>query len=328
MKLIQGKAPFYRREQTVITMMDDVAACLAALLVLPVLYYGPRPLFSAAAGCLGGFFAQVLFCLLQRQRISVSQRSVLVTGLTAALLLPGDVDLYIPALAAAFGIFVVREPFGSLGRNTFNPAAAGVAFVTVLWPEKVFRFPGVDFLPLWGEGVAASRVEDPMSMLQQGLIPLLRPVDMLLGRYAGPLGSTAALVICGCGLFLFFRRTARWEITAGFLLSAAAVAFFFPRAPYAPEISVAYELLTGSLLFAGVFMMTDPVTSPRMAGPRFVYGLLGGGLAMLLRHVGAYEEGVCFAVLLSNAAAPLLDRAGLWIRTKGVVFRGKTFRAR
>lgn len=326
--LLQAKAPFHSREQTVATIMDDAMFSLLALWILPVVYYGPRPLLSALAGCAGGFLAQILFCLLHRRRIHISERSVLVTGLTASLLLPADVALYIPALAAAFGIFVVKEPFGSTGRNAFNPAAAGVAFVTVLWPEKVFRYPAVQTLPLWGEGAPASQAENPLALLNQGLKPLLEPMEMLWGQYAGPLGGTAVLILCGCGLFLFFRRTARWEITAGYLLSAGAVAFFWPRILCAPELSVAYELLSGSLLFCGIFMMTDPVTSPRMAGVRFLYGVLGGALTMLLRHVGAYEEGVCFAVLLMNALAPLLDQAALWIRTKGVVFHGKTFRTR
>ena len=147
---------FYRKEQTVATMMDDAVFCLLALLILPVVFYGARPLLTALVSCGACFLAMVAFRLIHRRNISLSERSLFVTGLTVALLLPADVPYWLAALGGAFAIFVAKEPFGSTGRNPLNPAAAGVAFVTVLWPEEVSRFPAVGSLPLWGRGAEAS----------------------------------------------------------------------------------------------------------------------------------------------------------------------------
>lgn len=327
LELSSGRAPFYRKEQTVATMMDDAVFCLLALLILPVVFYEARPLLTALVSCGACFLAMVAFRLIHRRNISLSERSLFVTGLTVALLLPADVPYWLAALGGAFAIFVAKEPFGSTGRNPLNPAAAGVAFVTVLWPEEVSRFPAVGSLPLWGRGAEASLAQSPALSLAQGLQPVLEPAEMLWGRYAGPLGGTAALVAAGCCLFLCFRRTARWETVAGFLLSAAAIGALWPRFLGDPASSAAYELLSGSLLFGAVFMISDPVTSPKMPAARFVYGLLGGSLLMLMRHMGHYQEPLCFAVLLSNGAAPLLDRLALRIRTRGGIFHGKAFRA-
>ena len=308
-------------------MMDDAVFCLLALLILPTIFYGIRPLITAFVSCGACFLAMVAFRLIHRRNISLSERSLFVTGLTVALLLPADIPYWMAALGGAFAIFVAKEPFGSTGRNPLNPAAAGVAFLTVLWPEEVFRFPGVGNLPLWGRGAEALPAQNPALSLAQGLRPVMEPMDMLWGRYAGPMGGTAALVIAGCCLFLCCRRTARWETTAGFLLSSALLAALWPRFLGSPASSAAYELLSGSLLFGAVFMISDPVTSPKMPVARFVYGLLGGALLLLMRHMGHYQEPLCFAVLLSNGAAPLLDRLALRIRTRGGIFRGKAFHA-
>ena len=325
--LFDGRAPFYKKEQTVATMMDDTIFCLLALLILPVVFYGARPLITVLVSCMSCFLAMVAFRLIHRRNISLSERSLLVTGLTIAMLLPADIPYWMAALAGAFAMFAAKEPFGSTGRNPFNPAAAGVAFLTVLWPEEVSRFPAVGSLPLWERGAEAASSQTPALSLLQGLKPILEPAEMLWGNYAGPLGGTAALVIAGCCLFLCFRRTARWEITAGFLLSSALIGAFWPRFLGSAASSAAYELLSGSLLFGAVFMATDPVTSPKMPVARFVCGMLGGALLLCMRHVGQYQEPLCFAILLSNGAAPLLDRLALRIRTRGGIFRGKAFHA-
>ena len=53
--------------------------------------------------------------------------------------------------------------------------------------------------------------------------------------------------------------------------------------PCAALTSVKYELMSGSLLFCGVFMVTDPVTSPRTMLGRAIYGAFAGLLVMGFR---------------------------------------------
>ena len=112
--------------------------------------------YNRFGSCMSCFLAMVAFRLIHRRNISLSERSLLVTGLTIAMLLPADIPYWMAALAGAFAMFAAKEPFGSTGRNPFNPAAAGVAFLTVLWPEEVSRFPAVGPLPLWERGAEAA----------------------------------------------------------------------------------------------------------------------------------------------------------------------------
>lgn len=311
MTLSNAASPYVKSEYTVFTMMRGVLLALLALLVIPVVNYGFRPVVVAAASMLTALVCRVLFCLVRRKSIAISEISVLVTGLMIPMLLPLNVPLWLPCAASAFAVLVVREPFGGFGRNPFNPAAAGVAFAALCWPRQVFSYfdPAQPAsFPLFGEGVFQT-AQTPAAALQQGFKPDILPLNMLWGNFPGPLGSTAILVIAACAVLLFLNRTMKLETTVCFLGMAALIAAAFPRVYASPLTSVKYELLSGSLFFCSVFMITDPVTAPRTFPGRCLYGAFAGAMTMAFRWFGAYEQGACFAVLLANAVAPLMDSA-------------------
>jgi electron transport complex protein RnfD len=73
-------------------------------------------------------------------------------------------------------------------------------------------------------------------------------------------------------------------------------------------ISPVSHLLSGGLLIGAFFIATDPVTSPLTTKGRWIFGIGVGTITMLIRVVGAYPEGVMFAVLLMNSVTPLINR--------------------
>ena len=57
-----------------------------------------------------------------------------------------------------------------------------------------------------------------------------------------------------------------------------------------------------------VYMATDPVTACQSDTGRWIYGLLIGVLAVLIRVVNpAYPEGMMLAILFMNVFAPTID---------------------
>ena len=69
-----------------------------------------------------------------------------------------------------------------------------------------------------------------------------------------------------------------------------------------------FQLLAGGLFLGAFFMATDWVTSPVTKKGRIYFGIGCGILTMLIRIFGGYPEGVCYAILIMNAATPLIDR--------------------
>jgi electron transport complex protein RnfD len=68
-----------------------------------------------------------------------------------------------------------------------------------------------------------------------------------------------------------------------------------------------FHVLSGSLLFGAFFIATDMVTSPTTPRGQLVFGAGCGILTYIIRTWGGYPEGVSFAVVLMNAAVPLID---------------------
>lgn len=304
---------------TVASMLKDMIAALCALLVLPTVHYGARPAAMAGVAVAAALVCEILFSLFQKRSAALTEPSSVVTGLVVAMLLPLNAPLWLPAAAASFAVLVAKGPFGFFGRTPFNPAAAGVAFAILCWPQQMFSYfdPSEPAsLPAF-ENCAFSAAKSPAAILKEGLKPDVLPLSMIWGDGVGPLGTTAALVIGACFLFLLVRRDAKGETTVCFLLAAALIAALFPRIACSPLTSVKYELLSGSLFFCSVFMVTDPVTSPHTFPARCLYGAFAGAMTMAFRRFGAFEQGAAFAVLAANAAAPMLEAAVCRVRGWG-----------
>ena len=61
-------------------------------------------------------------------------------------------------------------------------------------------------------------------------------------------------------------------------------------------------------MFGMVFMVTDPVSAAQTNTGKFIYGFVGGALAILIRVANpAYPEGIMLAILIANVFAPLID---------------------
>lgn len=285
-----------------------------ALLLLPLLlfagvYYGMRPVLLVLIGVATANLCELIACLLMRRRPSLTDGSATLTGMLIGLLMSPLSPYWLPALATGFAILVVKMPFGGHGYEPFSPAA-GLALVTQCFPAQLFTYPAPNLtqpLPL-GDLSAVVTETSPAGMLMAGTAPAYTTPAWLLGQIPGPAGAVSAVLLLACMLGLFLRRITSPLITLPYIATCALWALAFPRIDAAPLTGVVVELCAGYLLFAGIFLLPTSVCVPRHWLGRIVYGVGGGCLAMLLRGIGRFEEGACFAVLLMNALAPVIDR--------------------
>lgn len=310
MTLKTGYAPHLRRTERASYMSLDVLVTFIPLCIFSYIYYGFRPILLVLSGMLTAMVCECLCRALRRRRPTLFDGTAAVTGGLIGLAMSPLTPYWVPMVGAAFAIVVVKMPFGGAGRNIFNPAAAGIAVVTHCFSSRLFVYPELSLLKplaLSGEQEVLTQMS-PAAQLAGGAQPSYGVVELLLGRFPGPIGGTAILVLLACALYLFVRRTSSPIITGSFLAVCALSALLFPRAGLARGDSLLYELCSGYLLFAAVFLLNDPVTAPRYWLGRLLYGVLAGALVMALQYYGRFEASACFAVLLVNAFSPMLDR--------------------
>ncbi len=130
---------------------------------------------------------------------------------------------------------------------------------------------------------------------------------LLVGQVNGSLGETSALALLLGGIYLCVRRVASWEIPVGIIVAALVCVELGHLAAITPFGPLQHSI-SGALLFGAFFIATDPVTSPLTSKGKFLFGLGIGLLVVLIRLFSGYPEGLMFAVLVMNAAVPLINR--------------------
>ena len=77
---------------------------------------------------------------------------------------------------------------------------------------------------------------------------------------------------------------------------------------FAAPDRVLVHVFGGGLMLGAFFMITDMVTSPMTVKGQVVFGVLAGVLVATIRLYSGFPEGVCYSILLANAARPLIDK--------------------
>lgn len=290
----------------------DLLLTLFAVLAMSIYLYGLRVLFMTAFTVVFAVvFEYLCMRLLGKKKGERLSLDVVLTAVIFTLCLSAVTPYWISIYGMLIAVVVAKFPFGGTGKNIFNPAAAGLAFVSISFPSLLFQYPApYTRLPLF-DPVEVSLQTSPGELLHAGGSPAINTMNTLLINYSGPIGATAILVILACALYLIVRKTIAWRIVISAWLSLSMVAFLFPRTSADGVHSVAYELVSGIFVFAVVFMASDPVTSPKSGWGQVLYGAIIGFGTMGVRYLANSEVSVVFPLLIANALTPSLDRAGL-----------------
>ncbi len=254
------------------------------------------------------------------------QEGFLVTGILIPLIVPINTPLWMIAVATAFAVIFAKEVFGGTGMNIFNVALITRAFLFFAYPSRMSgdeAFVKVDsalgmgggnvvdtFTGATPLGQVATSVGDP-SMTSILGTPITI-TDAFIGLIPGSPGETSMIAILIGAAILLLTGIASWRIMCSVFvggLGMAALAHALPSATYpASMLDPATQLCLGGFAFGAVFMATDPVTGARTKVGQYIYGLLIGVFAILIRvYNSGYPEGMMLAILLMNAFAPLID---------------------
>ncbi len=323
-------SPHAHAGDDVIRIMRNVVYALLPICAFTVWQFGLSALALIAVVTATCLASERLFDRLSGKPSSLGDWSATITGLLLALTLPPGFPLWMGVVAGFVAIALGKALFGGLGMNAMNPALIGRAFVQAAFPVAITTWTPALFegrftsfvptsltppflqAPAIAEWVKTVRVDafsgaTPLAMQKfEGI--QTDALDLLLGTTAGSAGETSALLILLCGLYLAARRMLDWRIPVLVMLGAALTAglFFLIDPSHYPD--PLFVLCSGGLMLGAWFMASDMVGSPVTPLGVVVYGLLIGVLTVVIRLFGGLTEGVMYAILLGNAATPLIDQ--------------------
>ena len=269
-----------------------------------------RMLPMIAVSYIVGLFIEFAFAQYRHHEVN---EGFLATGLLIPMIVPVTTPLWQLALAVAFAVIIGKEVFGGSGMNFLNPALVARAFLFFAYPTHMSGDQVWIANDLWGSDAIAGAT--PMGQLATGVHPSASALDMLIGTIPGSTCETSVIAIALGAILLLFTGIASWRIMLSVFLGGGAMGllfnllstFHFPLSTYM-QLPFYYHFLMGGFAFGAVFMATDPVTAAQTNCGKWIYGLLIGAFAVLLRVCNpAYPEGMMLSILFMNCMAPLID---------------------
>ncbi len=284
----------------------------------------------ALAGVTAGVAEALMLRLRGRPvRATLADNSALVTGLLLALALPPLTPWWIPVLGSLFAIVLAKQLYGGLGYNPFNPAMVGYVVLLIsfplemtLWaPPASLEGPSLGFIETLalmfanilpaGLNLDAITMSTPLDTVKTelGQNNTLSEItaDPRFGNYGGTGWEWINLWFLVGGLALLQLKIIRWQIPVAMLGSLFLISAIFYMGDSDNYASPLFHLFSGATMLGAFFIATDPVSAATTTKGRLYYGAGIGVLIYVIRTWGGYPDGIAFAVLLMNMAAPTID---------------------
>ncbi|HWP94119.1 MAG TPA: electron transport complex subunit RsxD [Gammaproteobacteria bacterium] len=333
MEFPTGPAPHVMPPTSVSLVMRRVLYALVPGTVAYVWFFGWGVVFNMVIATAVALACELVMLAARDRPIRpfLTDMSAVVTAVLLGFSLPPLAPWWVTALGSAFAIVFAKHLYGGLGYNVFNPAMAGYAFLLVCFPVEMTTWPRPDLLiedhykygaiesltiiltgaPPAGLPLDAITSATPLDTVRTGL-SLNRTIaeirsNPLFGDFGGRgwewIGNWLALG----GIWLLYKKVIRWHIPVAMLGSLAACATVFYLIDPGSHGSPGFHIFSGAAILGAFFIATDPVTAATSDKGRLIYGAGIGILTFVIRTWGGYPDGVAFAVLLMNGAAPLID---------------------
>ncbi len=331
--------PHLKSESSVTGIMWMVVLALMPAAVYSVFIFGLHALIVMGAAVAAAVAAEALFQFIMKKRVTVTDGSAVITGLLVAMNVPPDSPAWMSVIGSFFAVIIVKQVFGGLGYNIFNPALGARAFLMASWPvymttkwhnfsednvlaqgiRNTIDLPDRAFDAVTGSTPLGVIKEAPKFLAEYNLsfsdiqeLVLSREMfqSLFFGNIGGCIGETSVVMLLIGGIFLLARRVITWHIPVTYIGTVAALAYVYYLIIGSPpaHLMALFHTLSGGLFLGAFFMATDMVTSPVSPKGMIIFGIGCGVITFVIRIWGGYPEGVSYSILLMNAAVPIIDR--------------------
>ncbi len=293
-------------------------------------YFGWGVLINIVLACLFAIALETLALKLRRRPLkpALTDYSAVVTAWLLALTMPQLSPWWLILVGVFFAIVVAKHLYGGLGYNPFNPAMVGYVVLLISFPTQMTAWltpislaenpPGfIDSLiiilsgqPPAGLAMDAFTMATPLDAVKTGLRLSSTLSEINTDPLFGSLGGIGWEWINNWfalgGLWLLLKRIIPWQIPLALILGLGIPAAIFSLSNPDHFATPTFHIFSGGAMLGAFFIATDPVSGATTAKGRFIFGAGVGFLTYVIRTWGGYPDGIAFAVLLMNMAAPMI----------------------
>ncbi len=327
----RASSPHNRGMANTSQLMKQVLFALLPGAIASYWFFGWGVVVNLLLACLTAVAAEAAVTALRSRPVlnTLRDNSALVTGVLLALSVPPLAPWWMPVLGTIFAILIAKHLYGGLGFNPFNPAMVGYVVLLISFPLEMSQWPAaIDaatpvlnfsgtvalvFLGTLPDAISvdgltmATALDYSKTQLRLGQTMAELSASPIVGFFGARHWEWLSLMYLLGGLWLLYKKVINWHIPVAFLLSLALISAVFFMIDSDQFASPLFHLFSGGVMLGAFFIATDPITASTSNVGRLIYAAGIGLLVYVIRAWGGYPDGIAFAVLLMNLAAPTID---------------------
>lgn len=302
---IGSHAPFWHDGSSIAARSYHMMLAALPAVIFGIYQYGVPALRVVALSVASAILWELLLNRVMKRPVTIGDGNAAVIGLLLSMLLPATTPWWALLVGTFVAIIIGKQIYGGIGCNPLNPSLVGFAILMLSWKALLDLDTALVNYDL------GFYMLDPLTNLKAFGPEVLKNYSLaglLLGQQVGGIGSAFGLGLIAGGVYLMLRGYIRWEISISFIVGVFVTALCFHLADPEKYAEPLFHILTGYTLLGAFFLATEDSSSPVHFVPMLLYGVLGGVMTVLIRNIGAFVDGVVFAILIINIANPLLDK--------------------
>lgn len=304
-KFIVSHAPFWHNGSGVPERNYHTIIALLPAVVFGLSQYGGLALGVVSLAVSSAIIWELLFDLAMKRPSTVGDGNAALLGLLLAMLLPASAPWWFVVTGTFITVVIGKQIFGGIGSNPFHPVALAMAILLVSW-KQYLDFDGM--LVTFDLGFPMVYPLGALKAFGPEAVSDYSFWTLFIGQQVGSIGAPCGLALVIGGLYLMLRGFIRWEIALSFVAGIFVTALLFHLSDPARFAGPGFHIAAGYTLIGALFLATEDSSSPVNFIPMLIYGATGGLMTVLIRNIGAYPDGVIFAILVINLINPLLDK--------------------
>jgi len=342
MKLVLSSSPHQHVRRRTDQVMRLVIYAMVPGVIAQLYFFGWGVLVQMLIALVTALVSESAIVALRKRQIgqALQDYSAVVTALLLAVSLPPLLPWWMTVIGTFFAIAVVKQLYGGLGFNLFNPAMAAYVMLLISFPAAMSSWlpPGelATHAVTFGDVVSViftgfSQSGYDINQLRAGIdgVTMATPLDYVKTQVSqgytyseainhrqftdslwssASLGwSAVALAYTLGGLVLIQQRIISWHIPASLIAGVAVTATFLSMINGDVYGSALFHCVNGAVLFGAFFIATDPVSASTTPRGRLIFGAAIGFWTVIIRTFGGYPDAIAFSVVIMNMAVPLID---------------------
>lgn len=286
-----------------------------------------HPIIFVILGGLSCFIFEALYFYLTRKKedknifeLSLKSHSI-IPGILLSLILPLNTPYWVLIIGCFITSIIAKMIFGGFGQNVFNPALVGYIFIMTAFYSVISN--NNLHTDVVSSSTPLQEINDILS--NKILIESISNNNVLKYLFklkSGTLAETSIITCIISYVYLIIRKAINYKIPLlcilSFFISSLAIGLFLKSDTLTFAI---YNLFNGGIIFGAIFMVTEPVTSPRSVIGKYIYSIFIGLLILILRLLSDLKDGTATAILFMNMLSSIIDNIGAKIRVENNVIK-------